>query len=333
MTTPQLRTEPDELQALVDAAARDRGLPQAFVEKDFWVIEVLRAAMAPRSVTDKSGAILPVAAVFKGGTSLSRGFGIIERFSEDVDLLIGFPDGCSPGARDRLLKDICTGVGDHLGLGLDSRTSEGSSKGVKRNMRYHFPATYGSPDITEGVLLEMGTRGGTFPTESRHIRSIAAEFALQSLGQDESEYEEYAAVSVEVLSPERTLLEKLAAVHDAVTRLPDEKAHAALQRGGRHFYDIHCLLTDDRVLTALQRAGQSGVAHLVADIGRHSEAAGFSFSERPAGGYSTSPAFTPDQTARAHMQSSYDLAARLIYGNAPTLEECLSTARTAAHLI
>jgi hypothetical protein len=333
LTTPQLRTAPDDLAALVDAAARARGLPQAFVEKDFWVVEVLRAATPSRTVADKSSTVLPVTAVFKGGTSLSRGFGIIERFSEDVDLLIGFPDDCSAGAKDKVLKDICSGVGDHLGLGPGSLVLEGSSKGVKRNMRYHFPATYGDPGITEGVLLEMGTRGGTFPTETRHIRSIAAEHALEVLGQDESEYEEYAAVTVEVLSPERTLLEKLAAVHDAVTRLPDEKAHAALQRGGRHFYDIHCLLNDDRVVSALQGAGQEGVAELVDDIGKHSVAAGFLFTERPVGGYATSRAFIPDEMALPHMHSSYDLAARLIYGEAPTLEECLATARTSANLI
>ena len=179
----------------------------------------------------------------------------------------------------------------------------------------------------------MGTRGGTFPTETRHIRSIAAEHALEVFGQEESEYKEYAAVSVEVLSPERTLLEKLAAVHDAVTRLPDEKAHEALLRGGRHFYDIHCLLNHDRVVSALKTAGQDGVAGLVEDIGRHSVAAGFLFTERPAGGYATSRAFIPDETAKPHIQSSYDLAARLIYGEAPTLEECLATVRSAAHLI
>lgn len=328
----QLRTEPDDLAALVDAAARARGLPQAFVEKDFWVIEVLRAATAQRTATDKSGTDLPIVAVFKGGTSLSRGFGIIERFSEDVDLLLGFPD-CTPGVKDKALKDICNVVRDHLGLGPESLVLETSSKGVKRNMRFHFPATYGDPGITEGVLLEMGTRGGTFPTETRQIRSIAAEHALDVLGQEESEYEEFAAVTVEVLSPERTLLEKLAAVHDAVTRLPDEKAHAALQRGGRHFYDIHCLLNDDRVVSALSSAGQDGVARLVDDIGQHSASAGFPFTERPAGGYAASRAFTPDQTAMPHLQSSYDLAARLIYGPVPTLEECLATARTASHLI
>ncbi|QCO97327.1 nucleotidyl transferase AbiEii/AbiGii toxin family protein [Arthrobacter sp. 24S4-2] len=253
-----VRDSPDDLTALVDAAARHYSLPQAFVEKDFWVIEVLRSAMRARTIADKSGEVLPVVAVFKGGTSLSRGFGIIERFSEDVDLLISFPGDCSVKARDRVLKAICSEVGEHLDLDQDHCVLEGSSTGVKRNMRYHFPAAYGAAEITSGVLLEMGTRGGTFPTEGHSIRSLAAEYALQTLGDDESTYEEFTPVHVQVLAPERTLLEKLALVHDAVTRLPEETAQAALLRGGRHFYDIHCLLNDERVRAALTDAGQEG---------------------------------------------------------------------------
>lgn len=333
MTTPTLRSSPDDLTALVDAAARHYGLPQAFVEKDFWVIEVLRSATQVRTITDKSGKALPVVAVFKGGTSLSRGFGIIERFSEDVDLLIGFPGDCSLKARDTALKAICTDVGEHLGLDPDQCALEGSSTGVKRNMRYRFPAAYDAAEITSGVLLEMGTRGGTFPTEGHSIRSLAAEYALETLGDDESVYPEFLPVPVQVLAPERTLLEKLALVHDAVTRLPEESAHAALLRGGRHFYDIHCLLNDERVLAALTAAGREGVTGLVADIGEHSAAAGFPFTERPEGGYAASKAFTPDGVVRPHMDESYELAAGLIYGSAPTLDACLATVRSAAHLI
>jgi len=333
LTAPQLRSAPDDLQALVDAAALLLGLPQAFIEKDFWVVEVLRSAMKARTIPDKSGADLPVTAVFKGGTSLSRAFGIIHRFSEDVDLLIGFPDECSTKAKDKFLKAICNEIRTHLGLDGDHEKLEGSSTGVKRNMRYYFPASYGSPAITEGVLLEMGTRGGTFPTETRHIRSLAAEYAIDVLNEPESAYEEFAAVPVRVLAPERTLLEKLALVHDAVTRLPEQSAQAALERGGRHFYDIHCLLNDDRVVSALAEAGKDGVARLVADIGDHSTAASFPFTERPAEGYAASRAFSPDEESLPHLERSYQLATALIYGDAPTLKECLATVRSAAHLI
>ncbi|MGH8997927.1 MAG: nucleotidyl transferase AbiEii/AbiGii toxin family protein [Acidimicrobiia bacterium] len=58
--------------------ADETGIPAAHVEKDFWVTEVLRGVVAG-AVASK------VVMVFKGGTSLSKAYGIIERFSEDVD--------------------------------------------------------------------------------------------------------------------------------------------------------------------------------------------------------------------------------------------------------
>lgn len=76
-----------------------------------------------------------------------------------------------------------------------------------------------------------------------------------------------------------------------------------------------------------------GVTGLVVDIGEHSAAAGFPFTERPEGGYAASKAFRPDDVVRPHMDESYELATGLIYGSAPTLDACLATVRSAAHLI
>jgi hypothetical protein len=166
-----LRNHKDDLAALTAAAAAALGIDPAFVEKDFWVIEVLRAAAAPVQVTTKDGRSYEVQVIFKGGTSLSRVFELIERFSEDVDLLISFPDReTSIGARDKVLKQIRDAVAAHLGTAGEPA---GVTTGVKRNIRYPYPGRYGSGDVTEGVLLEMGSRGGAFPTQQHYLRSIA----------------------------------------------------------------------------------------------------------------------------------------------------------------
>lgn len=80
----RLRDDLDELRAAVDTVAQQLGIPAAHVEKDFWLTEALRGACATASAEN-------VAPVFKGGTSLSKVYGLIERFSEDVDLLIVSP--------------------------------------------------------------------------------------------------------------------------------------------------------------------------------------------------------------------------------------------------
>jgi hypothetical protein len=128
-----LRNEPDSLDALVAATADTLGIDAAFVEKDFWVIEVLRAATGEVTVLAKDGQRYPVQTIFKGGTSLSRAYGLIERFSEDVDLLVAFPDAeLSIGARNKALKAIRDAVAAHLGTEF---TAVASTTGVKRNVR------------------------------------------------------------------------------------------------------------------------------------------------------------------------------------------------------
>ena len=75
-----LRTGGGDLDVLVGAVAAERGLPEAMVEKDLWVCYLLDH-LFHRSPYGRS-------MVFKGGTSLSKAFGVIERFSEDVDLIL-----------------------------------------------------------------------------------------------------------------------------------------------------------------------------------------------------------------------------------------------------
>lgn len=72
--TARLRDDPDALNALVSRVAEHRGLNPAYVEKDFWVTEVLRTASHPRPL---AGSDEPVGFIFKSGTSLSRVFGLM----------------------------------------------------------------------------------------------------------------------------------------------------------------------------------------------------------------------------------------------------------------
>ena len=78
-TPALLRSDPATFEALRDQAAASLGVDPGLVEKDYWATEVLRVAVS--SAAD-------AVPVFKGGTSLSKAYRIIERFSEDIDLLI-----------------------------------------------------------------------------------------------------------------------------------------------------------------------------------------------------------------------------------------------------
>lgn len=75
-----LRQLPDALAVAAERVAQATGIPMAHVEKDFWVTEALRGLAVCSAATG-------VSIVFKGGTSLSKAFGLIQWFSEDVGVV------------------------------------------------------------------------------------------------------------------------------------------------------------------------------------------------------------------------------------------------------
>ncbi|OHU47350.1 hypothetical protein BKG82_27250 [Mycobacteroides chelonae] len=331
----RLRDTREDLPALIGATAAHLQIDSTFVEKDFWVTEVLRAATAPLEIQAKDGSTHPVGTIFKGGTSLSRVFGLIDRFSEDVDLLIRFPDAdVSEGQKDKALKAIRDNVAAHLELEGSAVEAGPCTKGVKRAVRYHYRRSHTHEALTAGVLLEMGSRGGAFPTRHHELRSMVAEHAINMLGEQNDTWPEFAAVPVEVLAPERTLLEKLALLHDAVSRYPDESASQALLKAGRHLYDVDRLLRDPEVLHALTALGRTGIAELAADIDEHSAAARFSFTPRPPAGYGDSPLLQSGHPATTALADGYSRATTaLVYGDKPTFAVCIDTIRDSAHLL
>jgi hypothetical protein len=155
-------------------------------------------------------------------------------------------------------------------LGIAGEISS-SETGVKRYTTYRYSTEHASGLLKEGVLLELGSRGGTQPAALHPYRSMVAEYAISVLGDAGDEWEEFEPFNVLTLAPERTLLEKLAGVHAMATAGDLDR----LRLAGRHFYDIHQLLGDEGTREALASLGWDGVAALAADIDEHSRAAGF----------------------------------------------------------
>lgn len=109
--------------------------------------------------------------MFKGGTSLSKAFQLIERFSEDVDLLI--VTEATGKALKRALRGVADKVSGDLGIGHD-REVEGRGY---LNARFAYPTATPAPFLTSGVLLEMGSRGGPTPNEVRTVSSLMSDTA------------------------------------------------------------------------------------------------------------------------------------------------------------
>ncbi len=144
--------------------AEDKGIVDNAVEKDYWVSMVLRAIFS-----------LPYAAafVFKGGTSLSKGWGLIERFSEDIDLAIdpqylGFKNIETKSQRTKLRKDSKKFIDGSFALDVENRIKE---FGLSESCKVIVPETSVS-DLDPVVLLSSiiqccKRKCNIYPSESK----------------------------------------------------------------------------------------------------------------------------------------------------------------------
>ncbi len=195
-----------------------------------------------------------------------------------------------------------------------------------------YPTEESNTSLSEDVLLETGIRGGTHPVQTHALRSLVADFAISSYGDTEDTWEEFGSFEVRVLAPERTLLEKLALLHDASTR-HELGQDTRLPQLGRHVYDVSRLLGSAEVRAALESLGPTGVGRLCADIDEHSASYSWSFTPRPSGGFGESQYLDTSRNCHKVLRAAYGSSNALIYGSVPTFDECLQVVRRWSGLI
>ena len=237
-------------------------IPASIIEKDFWVCWSIHRLFDVLSFRPQL--------IFKGGTSLSKVFKVIDRFSEDVDLSLsrrdlGFADDRDPeqagiskseGKRrlDALVEECRRTVKEKLlpELRRDFATVLGSS-GWSVELDDADPQTiifaYPQSDITgalkyvrPAIRLEMGARSDDWPAVDAEITPYAAESFPKMFT--------HATCRVRTLSAERTFWEKATLLHAECHR-PTAKNSA--DRHSRHYYDLYCLSRHDLGRQALKR--------------------------------------------------------------------------------
>lgn len=233
----RLCEHPDFDQAILRAAD---GLRPAIIEKDYYVTEVLRVV----------GNVGGDGIIFKGGTSLSKGWNLINRFSEDIDVFVD-PQASDPplGRRkvDATLKRLRDRVAQHTPLQHLPEPSR-SSKGIGREDHFAYEQIFGGPGEVAGrVLLEAGIASGREPTEVATLSSLLAKFLVKtglSLGcEDEAGFE------MRLLHFRRTFVEKLFAIHKRVELYVRDGV--PIGPHARHYYDLSQLMQTDEVITML----------------------------------------------------------------------------------
>ena len=299
-----LRDNLDELEVYVTRIAEHTGIPAAHLEKDFWVTEVLRGAAAASASTGCS-------VIFKGGTSLSKAHRLIQRFSEDIDLIVVMPQG-GKSSKDTTLKNFAAAAATATGI-TPAVDRSSATKGVKRTAIFEYPTGHNTGQLKSGVLMELGTRGGALPHRRLPIRSLIAEHA--ETADLPIDFVEAATTSILVLEPVRTLVEKVVLLHHAATEGDERRRRLA----ARHYYDVDRLFRDEATLHDLEI---QSIDVLAREVTRHSQAAGLPTADRPVDGFASSPAWNPKTAA---VKEAYDAALRqLVWPGAPisTFEEC-----------
>jgi len=302
-------------------AAEHLSVPVLAVEKDYWVTQALRGMVAEH----------PDGFIFKGGTSMTKGWRIGSRFSEDIDILVvERPEPDSVHGRDKILKAICESAARACGGSADRLLG---GKGEHRTVNVSYDAHFaGDGTLLDHIRLELGYSGGPTPTGIQLLTSLLAE-ALVSLGVDVSENPDLQPISVICLHPGRTLIEKIMILNSKIGPATT-RAEVISARTARHFYDVHELLGDARVLDLLQDRDAFGA--IVEEHLAVSEAFGGSLP-RPLDGFADAYAFNAAGAHRDVLAGAYAEGMEALYYGPPdalpSWDEVVARVRSTAELL
>lgn len=239
-------SQADRADALV-IAARKKGMHPAIIEKDFWVCWTLDYLFGESAYKDSIA--------FKGGTSLSKGFDLIERFSEDIDLifdwrLLGYEANApwekrSNTKQDEFVKRINEDAASFLREKLMPEMQAYIEKQNVANsvlqidekdpqtLRFFYPQSFSDNSILQEIRLETGALAAWTPTVLAYIDPYISEEFPGVFSQPRT--------SVLTVAPERTFWEKATILHKEAFRTNGRFP----SRYSRHYYDLYKLAHSD----------------------------------------------------------------------------------------
>lgn len=320
---------PANARAELFAETADRKvLPDAIVEKDFWVCWVLKQLF---SIDALSGRLL-----FKGGTSLSKIFHAINRFSEDIDLAVDYVALGFTGERDPRREDISKTrrnailagmmvecqryIGGEFLDALNTRCEDVLGKSDDWSLhvsdqdpnvvqfRYPTASAKGLDYLNPQVVLELGTHAEFVPHDDFMIRSFAAEEFPTVVADGD--------VAVVALLAKRTFWEKATILHAEYYRPPETPLP---DRYSRHYYDVAMMAQGPIRSEALSDTA------LLAQVMRHKETfypSGWAHYELAVPG---SLRIVPREERLAALERDYRSMGVMIFGEPPAFDSIMET--------
>lgn len=305
---------------LFEESARSRGLLPAITEKDFWVCWVLKKLFESKELSKHL--------VFKGGTSLSKVYGVIDRFSEDIDLildwgLLGYgkggedPWGEKPSgtqvdkfnkefnerAKQYIKDSLFDEISELLAVCPDISSKIRESDGNVIDITY--PAAFKATSLRPAIMLEIGPLAAWVPSVTREITPFAAE--------DFPAVFEVPRCSVVAIKAERTFWEKATILHQQSYRTTD------MPKGySRHYYDLFRLSRTSIKDDALSELG------LLKDVVTFKQR----FYRSPWARYDLAKPgsfrLIPSERGDAELQKDYSEMQPMIFRSSPSWKEILA---------
>ena len=252
-----LEISDEQRKKYINTIAIESGISAESVEKDWWVTLVLRALFTSSFAKHIS---------FKGGTSLSKCWNLIERVSEDIDIAInreflGFSGELSKTQiSDKLRRASCAFVRENmqyelqkliLNFGLQSSIFEVKVKITSITttdpeiIEVHYNSLFPASNfVLNKVIIEVSGRSMNEPLEDVKINSIISQMLPDTKFADD-------LFLIKAVSPKRTFLEKAFLLHEEFAK---ETKDIRIDRMSRHIYDLEKLSNTDIAQEALNDA-------------------------------------------------------------------------------
>jgi hypothetical protein len=240
-----------EFKALLNIVSSNKGIDISLIEKDYWIMHALYSLQQQGIEFE-----------LKGGTSLSKGYGLIHRFSEDIDIHIrtnfgllieGKEDKPKVKESRRLFYDVLAKEININGIKRIERDYAFDDKDKYRSggIRLHYEThTAGIEDLKEGILLEAGFDNIT-PNNPQNISSWIWEYLISINVQ--SKYINNTAPGVLCYHPGYTLVEKIQTIIRKF-RNRESSDESNNKNFMRQYYDVYCLLGNEDILAFTRTA-------------------------------------------------------------------------------
>lgn len=249
-----LQLTDEQRKAVIDEAEQLSGITAKAIEKDWWVTLVLKA-LFQSAYKDLM--------VFKGGTSLSKGFGLIARFSEDIDIALDpkafgmeYKDEPSKSFVEKLKKAGCAFTTTELRAELEKQLSAlGIPAGTISVIAAEIPEKFPDTDpqtlfirykslydanayLADEVKVEVSVRSARMPYTRLPLQTLLNQINPKPF-YNETPFE------VDIVEPRKTFIEKIFLLHEEFGKPDASKIRS--QRMSRHLYDLH-KMSNTRIL-------------------------------------------------------------------------------------